>query len=203
MRELATHQKILIEAQDLIQRFGFFGLSLQDLADRIHIRKPSLYAHYDSKENLGVSVILEYDRQFRKWTDRIQNETPEFKLQEFYKLFESYLLAGKVCPNSSLGLEGDRLPASMRKAYLDFLEVQITWIERMIREGQERNHFRSTRAPKELAELALQQTVGAQLMSRISGDLSWFYRGSEEILKLIRGDQAETPSAVAGSTLTN
>ena len=190
MRELATHQKILIEAQDLIQRFGFFGLSLQDLADRIQIRKPSLYAHYDSKENLGVALIQDYDRQFRKWTDRLQNETPESKLREFYKLLERYLLEGKVCPNSALSLEGQRLPESMRTAYLAFMETQVSWLEGMIREGQTRKHFLSTRDPRELAVLVFQQAIGAQLTTRITNDMSWFHRASEEIWTSIRGQNA-------------
>jgi TetR/AcrR family transcriptional repressor of nem operon len=203
MRELGTHQRILIEAQDLMQRFGFFGLSLQDLADRIKIRKPSLYAHYDSKENLGVSVITEYDRQFRKWTDRLKNETPEAKLKEFYQLFERYLLDGKVCPNSSLSLEGSRLPESMKKAYAEFLETELTWLDGMIREGQERKHFLTTRNSRELAELAFQQVVGAQLMSRMTGDMKWFYSGCEEILRLIRGEQATPLRFSPSPTLSN
>ena len=202
MRVLPTHQKIIIEAQDLIQRFGFFGLSLQDLEDRIKIRKPSLYAHYDSKENLGVAVILDYDRQFRKWTDRLQNESPESKLKEFYKLLERYLIEGKVCPNSSLSLEGVRLPESMRKAYLAFLETQLSWIDGMIREGQERKHFLSVRNSRELALLTLQQVVGAQLMTRMTGEMNWFHRGCEEVLKSIRGEQA-TPMSLANLGLVN
>jgi len=119
MHPRTTQQKILIEAEDLIQRFGFFGLSLQDLADRIQIRKPSLYAHYESKEDLGVSIIRDYERRFRKWMERLKLESPDVKLQEFYKLLEGYLNAGKVCPNSSLSLEGARLPEAMNTGFLD------------------------------------------------------------------------------------
>ena len=197
MRELATHQKILIEAQDLIQRFGFYGLSLQDLADRIKIRKPSLYAHYDSKESLGVSVILEYDRQFRKWTDRLQNETPESKLQEFYKLLERYLVDGKVSPNASLSLEGIRLPEVMRNAYLAFLELQVSWLDKTIREGQERKYFLSTQNSRELAQLIFQQVIGAELVSRMTGDLAWYRNGCAEILRNLqtaRPNQASAPA---------
>jgi hypothetical protein len=78
----------------------------------------------------------------------------------------------------------------------------------MIREGQERKHFLSTRNSRELAQIGLQQMVGAQLMSRMTGDLSWFYRGSDELLKSIRGEQAAPlkfahAAASAPSTLSN
>jgi TetR/AcrR family transcriptional repressor of nem operon len=200
MRELATHQKILVEAQDLIQRFGFFGLSLQDLADRIKIRKPSLYAHYDSKESLGVSVILEYDRQFKKWTDRLQNETPESKLQEFYKLLERYLVEGKVSPNAALSLEGVRLPEVMRNAYLAFLELQVSWLEKTIREGQERKYFLTKQNSRELAELIFQQVIGAELVARVTGDLAWYRRGCQEILRNL---QTTTPAESSSPVLNN
>ena len=193
MRELSTPQRILIEAQDLIQRFGFFGLSLQDLADRIHIRKPSLYAHYDSKENLGVSVVLEYDRQFREWAERLKSESPELKLREFYKMLEGYLLADKVCLNSSLSLEGARLPESMRKAYFGCLDTQIFWLEETLEEGQRLKIFLSPGTTNEFAKLTIQRSVGAQLMSRMTGEMSWFYRWREEMTKAIH-DSHSTPS---------
>jgi TetR/AcrR family transcriptional repressor of nem operon len=196
MRQLATHQRILIEAQDLLQRFGFFGLSLQDLADRIKIRKPSLYAHYDSKESLGVSIIQDYDRLFQKWMDRLKDETPESKLQEFKKLLEGYLLAGKVCPNSALSLEGERLPQAMRTAYAAFLETQLSWLEKMIQEGQDRNYFLATLPARELARLAFQQTIGAELVTRMTGDMSWFHKGCEDVLKTIRGGAIASSSSL-------
>jgi len=71
----------------------------------------------------------------------------------------------------------------------------------MIREGQERQFFFSTRDAREIANLAFQRMIGAQLMSRMTGDSSWFYSGSEDVIRLIRGEFS-SPSALV-RTLSN
>jgi hypothetical protein len=143
---------------------------------------------------------LEYDRQFKKWTDRLQNETPESKLQEFYKLLERYLVEGKVSPNAALSLEGVRLPEVMRNAYLAFLELQVSWLEKTIREGQERKYFLTTQNSRELAQLIFQQVIGAELVARVTGDVAWYHRGCQEILRNL---QSATPAVSSSQTLNN
>ncbi len=202
MREQNTQQRILVEAQDLIQRFGYFGLSLQDLADRIEIRKPSLYAHYDSKESLGVSLLKDYDKQFKLWAERIQGEAPDSKLHEFFLVLERHLMLGKVSPDAALGLDSPRLPEAMRAAHAEYLNTELKWLESVVREGQERKHFLSTQDAPELAQLILQQVVGAQMMARLTSDVSWFHRATEEVTKMIRGQlSAAVQSSVTAIAL--
>ena len=185
MREQPTHRRILIEAQDLIQRHGFFGLSLQELANRISIRKPSLYAHYDSKESLGLAVLADYQKQFDTWAESIRGESIEKRLQSFFQNFENFLAEGKVCPNSSLGLEGPKLPTAIRSAYLSYLERQLSWIEELINERMNKTGDSTQRSAKFLAKLVLQQLMGAQLIARMTGDLNLFAETKLETTKLI------------------
>jgi len=54
---MSTKQKILDAAQDLIQTRSFHGFSFQDMADKVGIRKASLYHHFDSKDAIALAVL--------------------------------------------------------------------------------------------------------------------------------------------------
>jgi AcrR family transcriptional regulator len=55
-RREAKQAKILAEAWDLAHRDGLAAISLRDLADRVDLRQPSLYAYFDSK--LGLFDLM-------------------------------------------------------------------------------------------------------------------------------------------------
>jgi AcrR family transcriptional regulator len=54
---MANREKILDAAQDLIQTRSFHGFSFQDVAERVGIRKASLYHYFDSKDAVALAVL--------------------------------------------------------------------------------------------------------------------------------------------------
>jgi|GEM_PF-1559301 len=169
MLELSTSRKILIEAQDLIQRRGFFGLSLQDLADRISIRKPSLYAHYESKESLAVAVIRDLKRKFGEFAESVKDLGPLEKFDQYLKNHEEEFKLGRVTPHAALALDGPNLPEAIRGAYLELQAEELRWLTEVLDEGKRLGVF-GTKAPSNgLALGVLQKVVGIELVARISG----------------------------------
>ncbi|MBW2288387.1 MAG: TetR/AcrR family transcriptional regulator [Deltaproteobacteria bacterium] len=49
---LRTADRILDAAEELFAAKGFEGSSMSEIADRVEIRAPSLYKHYESKEKI-------------------------------------------------------------------------------------------------------------------------------------------------------
>ena len=186
MIELPTRQRILKEAQDLIQRRGFFGLSLQDLADRIRIRKPSLYAHYESKEALTVALLGDYTEGFRTWTAGLLSQTPEQRVRLFLGIYDEYVVDGKVCPHAALGLDGPLLPPSIQEAFRKLREVQVEWLSGVIAEGKAEGSFRPELAERVFAERILEQMIGAQLGCRVTGDRTRFHETKDEIIRSLK-----------------
>jgi AcrR family transcriptional regulator len=62
-RKDAKRDTIVAEAWDLARRDGLAGISLRDLADRVDLRQPSLYAYFDSKLALYDAMFADGNRQ--------------------------------------------------------------------------------------------------------------------------------------------
>ncbi|NDG85571.1 MAG: TetR/AcrR family transcriptional regulator [Proteobacteria bacterium] len=182
MLELSTSKKILIEAQDLIQRHGFFGLSLQDLADRIAIRKPSLYAHYASKESLAVAVIRDLNRKFCEFEAGVKDLGPLEKFDQYLKNHEEEFKLGRVSPHAALALDGPNLPEAIRAAYLELQAEELRWLVSVFDDGKRFGVFGTRSASDTLALGVLQKVVGIELVARISGHSAAFCAARGDIL---------------------
>lgn len=62
-RREAKRAAILAEAWVLARRDGLAAISLRDLADRVDLRQPSLYAYFDSKLGLYDLMFADGNRQ--------------------------------------------------------------------------------------------------------------------------------------------
>ena len=61
-----TAERILDATEELFAERGYEGTTLRDVADRVGIRNPSLYNHFDGKKSLYGAVL---DRGIRPVTD--------------------------------------------------------------------------------------------------------------------------------------
>jgi AcrR family transcriptional regulator len=62
-RHQAKRALIVAEAWDLARRDGLAAISLRDLAERVDLRQPSLYAYFDSKLALYDAMFVDGYRQ--------------------------------------------------------------------------------------------------------------------------------------------
>lgn len=83
-----TSQQIRQAALSFFCRYGYEGTSLADIADEVGIKKPSLYAHFASKEDLFLaifeSVLADYVSHMKHLIDSLTETTVEERL---YKIF--------------------------------------------------------------------------------------------------------------------
>jgi AcrR family transcriptional regulator len=73
VRKEAKRDRIVAEAWELAHRDGLASISLRDLADRVDLRQPSLYAYFDSKLALYDAM---YADGFRRLLEAAEEHTP-------------------------------------------------------------------------------------------------------------------------------
>jgi len=182
----STKARALREAKELLQRFGYNGFSFQDIADRLRIKKPSLYDHYASKEKLGQTLIEEYAESFTQWTDTIKIFEPRDQVGAVFELYFNFVSdEGGCCPLSALTADFHSLPKGLRKPLSKLFERQQAWLTGVIREGQKRNQFRRDLSPQPLARLVMSLGIGCQYTSRLAPDPGARADIKAQVLKLL------------------
>ncbi|WP_072803144.1 TetR/AcrR family transcriptional regulator [Rhodococcoides yunnanense] len=84
LRRAAKIATIVSEAWALSRADGLAGISLRDLAERVDLRQPSLYAYFDSKLALYDAMFADGNRQLLAYTaDLTPTGNPELDLTEF------------------------------------------------------------------------------------------------------------------------
>ncbi|MHC9543594.1 MAG: TetR/AcrR family transcriptional regulator [Vulcanimicrobiota bacterium] len=84
-----AQENILKAAQQLFAERGFWGTSVQDIADRAHVNKAMLFYYFKSKENLYFTLL---DRILSDVTARLKNQietqtSPGEKLKSLFDLY--------------------------------------------------------------------------------------------------------------------
>lgn len=60
-----TKEEILIEALKLFACRGYEGVTVRDIAEKLHIRQSSLYKHYKSKQDIFDSIVKRMNEENR------------------------------------------------------------------------------------------------------------------------------------------
>lgn len=79
---LGTRERILVAAEELIALRGFEGLALKDIAERVGIRSPSIFAHFDGLDAVMKAVGQRLiERIILSWRPFDIVEAPEKRLR--------------------------------------------------------------------------------------------------------------------------
>ncbi|MCA0986561.1 TetR/AcrR family transcriptional regulator [Guptibacillus algicola] len=102
MSSTSMVEKIEKAALPLFARKGFEGTSLTQIAKSVGIKKPSLYAHFDSKEDLFLGMLQKVNSDYRDFLkERVQKNRNMKTEQQLYCLLKDNATYLK---NEDLGL---------------------------------------------------------------------------------------------------
>ncbi|HYX36142.1 MAG TPA: TetR/AcrR family transcriptional regulator [Oligoflexus sp.] len=171
MVESKTRREAIEEGRSLLQKLGFNGFSFQDIANRIGIKKPSLYAHFASKEELGLEMIAHYRHDFERWAEKHKNDPIIDQIEGLFRIFSKFARdQNKFCPLTVLSAEFQTLPISMRKALTDMTRFQEAWLVDLIQKGIRAGHFRTDLDPLQTAHIIQSLGFGVQHLARLHQD---------------------------------
>lgn len=186
MRLTDTKTKMLKEGKALLQKHGYNGFSFQDIANFLEIKKPSLYDHYASKEDLIIAILEEYGAKFDLWSEQINNLSALQKIEQVFHVFYSFSCdEKKVCPVLALTTDLRVLSKPIQFAMKSFIDKWLAWLSKVIEEGQSKKIIRKDINPKELSQIIYSQVMGSQIQARIKNNPKLILISSKTIQSLI------------------
>lgn len=169
---------------------GFDGMTLQDVAGEVGVSKPSVLHHFPSKQALHAGVIAEVLEHWRQRIPQIllgvggQERPFDHLVRELIDFFARDPDRARLMLRESL----DR-PDAFRKLYVEDLQPWLAMFAAQVREGQQREWFRSDVDAERYLRLMLQLIVvstGADEALR-SGDAREDARArNRELLRVAR-----------------
>lgn len=75
-RRLEREEAILQAAKDLMAAQGYDAMTMDDLASRAGITKPTLYQHFPSKEAIAIRVVIHLMRRLREYVQSLDPALP-------------------------------------------------------------------------------------------------------------------------------
>lgn len=90
-RGTGTRERILEVAEELIALHGVEGFQLKDVAARIGIRPPSIFAHFAGREAIAQAVAERMIGGIANLVDEVPGETPAETLKRWVRNLVAYL----------------------------------------------------------------------------------------------------------------
>jgi AcrR family transcriptional regulator len=112
--DASTREKILDVALELFTDQGFDGTSMREIAERLHITKPSIYYHYAAKEDILLALHLRLHQCVKPVFARLTGQNVTL---EIWDLLLNDLL-DQMVTQRKLFLMHERNQAAMEKLHL-------------------------------------------------------------------------------------
>ena len=164
-------ERLLNEATRLVQEKGFGATSINDLLAAVGLKKGSLYFHFESKRELGLSVLERARFQFAEFRRAaLSGETPVARLHHF---FEAVLSAQRQtgfvggCLWGNTALEMSDTDAEYATFVAEVFDEWIAQIEAVIVAGQAEGQFRADVSACQLASHVVAAIEGGVMQSRL------------------------------------
>jgi TetR/AcrR family transcriptional regulator, transcriptional repressor for nem operon len=177
----STKTELLHEASRMLLQKGLNGFSLQELAEKLHIKKASLFHHYPSKSALAVGLYRFYQTAFLEWVRIHEKETPERQIIRYAEKLTTWICEKKrVCPVGALSLEWDLVTPELQEEIKNLHELHKSWLTRLFKQID-------IRVPKTDAVMGTMSLIqGSIQLARINNDSKLVIKNLKTYLKSIK-----------------
>ena len=130
-----TRSQILTTTAQMAQTVGYDTLSLQDLAERLGIRKASIFHHFRSKDVLAEEVVSSIHASFVMWCEHVKERSPVERLAAYFDLYRAMVRQGCVCPAGAFAVTWPGLPEEVRASLRELHRAHISFLESLLNDG--------------------------------------------------------------------
>ncbi len=179
-----TAEKALDIAERLVQVRGFNGVSYADVAAELGITKAALHYHFASKAELGTALITRYTTRFEAALAEIDqriNDAPA-KISAYAGIYLNVVRQQRMCLCGMLAAEYQTLPTSMRDAVVRFFDINETWLEGVLKAGEQAGTVRPRGSTRDAARVVISTLEGAMLVARLRDDPTRLEAAKDQLL---------------------
>jgi len=164
-----TRNRIIANAAILFNRKGFSGCSTQDITTAVGLEKGSLYGHFSSKEELAVAAFQYAWKESSDLRGAGMAEAPNAieKLKIHVSNLTDIPFMSGGCPLMNTVTDSDDGSPLLRKAAREALKGWRSFLQDVVKKGQERNEIRPDVDPEEVAVVLISQLEGALAFERV------------------------------------
>ena len=167
-----TAERALDVAEQLVQVRGFNGVSYADVAGELGVTKAALHYHFATKAELGEALINRYTIRFEAALESIDEggmDAPS-KISAYAGIYLDVLRQQRMCLCGMLAAEYQTLPPPMQQSIVRFFDINETWLERVLNEGQHAGTLRHRGSARSAAQVVISTLEGAMLVTRLHDD---------------------------------
>jgi TetR/AcrR family transcriptional repressor of nem operon len=192
-----TTERILDEAERLLQGRGYNGFSYADVAGELGITRAALHYHYRGKAELGEALVTRYAARFSTALadlDAAALDAPA-ALEGYVDLYTAVLGRQRMCLCGMLAAEYLTLPPAMQLGVTDFFAANSSWLQSVLDQGRREGTLTFAGPVADTAAMVLGGLEGAMLITRMSGDVAGFRRAAAQLLSGLAPPADEAPAA--------
>jgi TetR/AcrR family transcriptional repressor of nem operon len=178
-------------AQALLAVRGYNGFSYSDIAESVHISKPSVHHHFPSKAVLVQTVVRRYREEARGGMAALARQVadPLARLKAYTGYWDKCIrdASSSFCVCAMLGSELTAIPEEVAQEVRGHFQDLQGWLASLLQEGARQGIFRFGGTAKAEA-MALMATVhGSMLAARVYGDADMFTVPVRQVLRRLTG----------------
>lgn len=179
-----TKERILDQAERLLQDIGYSGLSYSQISNKLGIKNAAVHYHFPSKADLGAAMIQRFQSQFESYRthmDRKYGDDPARLLEGYIAIPRSFLAKdSSVCPLGILEADFMQLPDQMRQSTIKLSRSLRHWLQDILEKGRNQGVFAFDGPADDKALLVSATLQGAALMA-VAEDTALYERAVEQL----------------------
>ncbi len=174
-----TREIIVDKAAQLFSRKGFYGTSVEDIAQAVGLTKGAIYGHFDSKEDICYAVLEKAGRMIQaKVNPYVRGEANACdQLLAMIRGHRSYAedrVFEGGCIILNLAVEMDDTNEGLRDDLAARIMALRQWIIRIVEEGKRKGEIRAKVDSDQLATLIMSSLQGAMIQFKMFSDLRFY-----------------------------
>ena len=188
-----TKEKLILEANELMQKKGYSSFSYGDLSQSIGITKASIHHHFSTKDTLGEQVVIHALDDIRAKFKNIDKtcSTAADKITAYMGLFVECYNRSKLPLCCSLSAEMTTLPENIQLQANNYFKLQLNWLTQTIIDAIDAGEFNPALEPRKAALSIINLCQGASIVSRALRDPGVFNDSLEQILFMMNQQKTE------------